>query len=69
MVVNRKGTAEPVPSIVPSVVTACENWNYRRQYAPADEGELVELLVAEANTLAVRIYDVHPFLDGNNRTT
>ncbi len=30
MVLNRKGTAEPVESIVPSVVTACENWNYRR---------------------------------------
>jgi len=25
--------------------------------------------VAEANTLAVRIYDVHPFIDGNTRAT
>jgi fido (protein-threonine AMPylation protein) len=28
-----------------------------------------EFIVAEANTLAVRIYDVHPFIDGNTRAT
>ncbi len=25
--------------------------------------------MAEANTLVVRIYDVHPFIDGNTRAT
>jgi prophage maintenance system killer protein len=31
--------------------------------------ELIKFIVAEANTLAVRIYDVHPFIDGNTRAT
>jgi fido (protein-threonine AMPylation protein) len=69
MVLNRKGTAEPVETIVPSVVSACANWSFRRRFAPVDEGDLVGFLVAEANTLAVRIYDVHPFIDGNTRAT
>ncbi len=69
MVLNRKGTAEPVESIVDSVVAACDNWNFRRQYAPEDEADLVEFIVAEANTFAVRIYDIHPFIDGNTRAT
>jgi hypothetical protein len=31
--------------------------------------DLIEFIVAEANTLAVRVYDVHPFIDGNTRAT
>jgi len=70
MVLNRKGTAVEVEAILPAVSDACENWNWRRdRYRPRDELELIEFIVAEANTLAVRIYDVHPFIDGNTRTT
>lgn len=70
MVLNRKGTAVEVDAILPAVAGACENWNWRRErYRPSDELELIEFIVAEANTLAVRIYDVHPFIDGNTRAT
>ena len=30
---------------------------------------MIEFIVAEANTLAIRVYDVHPFIDGNTRAT
>lgn len=70
MVLNRKGTAVEVDAILPAVVSACENWNWRHeQFAPDDDVELVEFAVAEANALTVRVYDVHPFIDGNTRTT
>lgn len=69
LVVNRKGTAIDKEAIVPAVIGACDNWNYRRQYAPSHGPDLVQFLVAEANTLVVAIYDVHPFIDGNTRTT
>ena len=70
MVSNRKETAAEVAMIVPGVMGACDNWNYRRQHAkPSDELELIEFIVAEANTLVVDIYDIHPFVDGNTRTT
>jgi hypothetical protein len=47
-----------------------ENWNWRRErYRPTDDLDLIEFIVAEANTLAVRVYDIHPFLDGNTRAT
>jgi fido (protein-threonine AMPylation protein) len=70
MVLNRKGTAAPVEGIIPGVVGACRNWNWRRTNTqPTDEADQVEFIVAEANTLAVTIYDVHPFLDGNTRAT
>lgn len=70
MVLNRKGTAVEVDAILPAAAGACDNWNWRREHhRPTDELELIEFIVAEANTLAVRIYDVHPFLDGNTRAT
>jgi fido (protein-threonine AMPylation protein) len=70
MVLNRKSTAVEVEAILPAVQDACENWNWRRErYRPNDDLDLVEFIVAEANTLAVRVYDVHPFLDGNTRAT
>jgi fido (protein-threonine AMPylation protein) len=70
MVLNRKSTAVEVEAILPGVQGACENWNWRRErYKPTDDLDLVEFILAEANTLAVRAYDVHPFIDGNTRTT
>lgn len=65
MVLNRKGTAVEVDAILPAVVGACENWNWRREnHRPDDELDLIEFIVAEANTLAVRIYEVHPLSTG-----
>lgn len=59
-----------VEAILPAVQNACDNWSWRRErYRPTDDLELVEFIVAEANTLAVRVYDVHPFIDGNTRAT
>ena len=70
MVLNRKGTAVEVDAILPAVAGACENWNWRREnHRPGDELDLIEFIVVEANTLAVRIYEVHPFIDGNTRAT
>jgi fido (protein-threonine AMPylation protein) len=70
MVLNRKSTAVEVEAILPAVQDACENWNWRQErYRPTYDLDLVEFIVAEANTLAVRVYDVHPFLDGNTRAT
>jgi fido (protein-threonine AMPylation protein) len=70
MVLNRKSTAVEVEAILPAIQNACENWNWRRdRYKPSDDSNLVEFTVAEANALAVRIYDVHPFIDGNTRAT
>ena len=70
MVLNRKGTAVEVEAILPALQNACDNWSWRRdRYRPTDDLELVEFIVAEANTLAVRVYDVHPFIDGNTRAT
>lgn len=68
MVLNRKGTAVEVEAILPAVQSACENWAWRRErHQPADELELIQFIVAEANTLTVRVYDVHLFIDGNTR--
>ena len=59
-----------VEAILPAVDQACGNWAWRRDnVAPDNEGELIEFIVAEANTLTVAVYDVHPFVDGNTRTT
>jgi fido (protein-threonine AMPylation protein) len=70
MVLNRKGSAVEVDAILPAVQSACENWAWRRErFRPTDDPELIEFIVAEANTLAVRIYDIHPFIDGNTRAT
>ncbi|MGN6816256.1 MAG: Fic family protein [Solirubrobacterales bacterium] len=70
MVLNRKGSAVEVDAILPAVQSACENWTWRRErFRPADGAELIKFIVAEANTLAVRVYDVHPFIDGNTRAT
>ncbi len=70
MVLNRKHTASPVESILPALAQACANWAWRRaNEAPVDDVELVEFIAVEANTLTVAVYDVHPFLDGNTRTT
>ncbi len=70
MVLNRKGTAVEVEAILPAIQNACENWSWRRQHCkPTDDLEFVEFVVAEANTLTVRVYDVHPFVDGNTRAT
>lgn len=70
MVLNRKGSAVEVDAILPAVQSACENWTWRRErFRPTDDSELVEFIVAEANTLTVRVYDVHPFIDGNTLAT
>jgi fido (protein-threonine AMPylation protein) len=70
MVLNRKGTAVEVEAILPAIDNACENWNWRQEnMRPADEADLIEFVVVEANTLAVCVYDVHPFIDGNTRAT
>lgn len=70
MVLNRKGSAVEVEAILPAVQSACENWIWRhKRFRPAGDPELIEFIVAEANTLAVRVYDVHPFIDGNTRAT
>lgn len=64
MVFNRKGTAVEIEAIVPAVHNACDNWTYRfAAVVEAASGEdQVELLVQEANTLAVHVYDIHPFM-------
>lgn len=68
MVLNRKGTAVEVEAILPAIDGACGNWNWRREnQKPTDSVDLVQFVVAEANTLIVRVYDVHPFIDGNTR--
>jgi fido (protein-threonine AMPylation protein) len=70
MVLNRKSTAVEVEAILPAVQGACENWNWRHERSrPTDDLDLIEFIVAEANTLAVRVYDVHPYIDGNTRAT
>lgn len=70
MVLNRKGSAVEVEAILPAVQSACENWAWRRErFRPVNDPELIKFVIAEANTLAVRVYDVHPFLDGNTRAT
>jgi fido (protein-threonine AMPylation protein) len=70
MVLNRKGSAVEVEAILPAVQSACENWSWRRErHRPTDDLEVVKFIVTEANTLAVRVYDVHPFIDGNTRAT
>ena len=66
MVINRKGSAVAVEAILPGIENACGNWRWRREnYAPQDGPEFIEFIVSEANALTVRIYDVHPFIDGN----
>ena len=70
IVANRKGTAAPVASILPSLVAACGNWAWRTENLwPSDELEQIEFAVAEANTLTITVYDIHPFIDGNTRAT
>lgn len=70
MVLNRKGTAVEVDAILPAVHGACADWSWRRENVrPSDDADLIEFIVAEANALTVRIYDVHPFIDGNTRVT
>ncbi|HEX3830533.1 MAG TPA: Fic family protein [Solirubrobacteraceae bacterium] len=70
MVRNRKQTAAPVEAILPGIDQACGNWKWRHDnYWPADALEEIRFIVSEANCLAVALYDVHPFVDGNTRTT
>lgn len=70
MVLNRKGTRRGGRRDPAGGGGRLQNWSWRREhYRPTDELELIKFIVAEANTLAVRIYDVHPFLDGNTRAT
>jgi len=70
VVLNRKQTAAPVEGILPALTNACDNWNWRRDnLSPNDEAEAIEFIIVEANTLAVAAYDVHPYIDGNTRTT
>jgi fido (protein-threonine AMPylation protein) len=70
MVLNRKGTAVEVEAILPAIDSACENWNWRREHrAPTDDPDLIHFAVTEANTLTVRAYDIHPFIDGNTRAS
>lgn len=69
-VVNRKGTAIGFDMIPDAVQAACGDWMWRRENRwPKDVAEQIEFIVAEANTLTVRIYDIHPFIDGNTRAT
>jgi fido (protein-threonine AMPylation protein) len=68
MVLNRNGTAVEVEAILPAIDSACGNWNWRRDHQTStDDADLMQFAVAEANTLTVRVYDVHPFIDGNTR--
>lgn len=68
-VLNRKGTAVAYEAILPALDSACGNWQWRRaNVAPPPGPEAVEFIVAEAHTLAVLVYDIHPFIDGNTRT-
>jgi hypothetical protein len=60
MVINRKGTALEVDAVLPAIAEACETWDWRQRFSPEDEAALVRFLVSEANTLTVRIYEVHP---------
>lgn len=70
IVLNRKGTAAPVEAIIPGMSNACENWRWRRENCrPEDPAEEIRFIIAEANCLTVSLYDVHPFIDGNTRTT
>jgi hypothetical protein len=71
MVLNRKGTAVQVDAIMPGVQSACDNWEWRRANVAPDDDDaaFIEFAISEANTLTVAIYDVHPFIDGNTRTT
>jgi fido (protein-threonine AMPylation protein) len=70
MVLNRKNTAVAVDAIVGAVESSCGDWRWRQEHLfPADGVDQIEFAVAEANELVVRIYDIHPFLDGNTRAT
>lgn len=70
MVVNRKGTAVPVGAIIDGVEAACGDWRWRQEnLSPEDAIEQIEFSVAEANELVIRVYNIHPFLDGNTRAT
>lgn len=69
MVLNPKGTSHAVEAILPAVSNGCENWAWRREHAPAEEVAQIRAIVAEANTLAITVYDAHPYVDGNTRTT
>lgn len=70
IVANRKGTAVAPSAIVEACENSCADWRYRQEhYSPDDPVEQLEFAVAEANELSVRIYDIHPFIDGNTRTT
>ena len=52
------------------MASLCDNWNWRREHArPESELDQISFIVTEANTLTIGIYDIHPFLDGNTRTT
>lgn len=70
MVLNRKGRAVAVEAIIPGIENACGNWHYRHEnFRPEDPLEEIRFIVSEANGLAVALYEVHPFLDGNTRAT
>jgi Fic family protein len=70
MVTNRKGTAVPVDAIVDGVEAACGDWRWRQENLnPGESLDQIEFAVSEANELVIRVYDIHPFLDGNTRAT
>ena len=69
IVLNRKGTAYPPAHIVEGVQRACDDWRWRQENVePASDEAAVAHAIAEANELIVRVYDIHPFIDGNTRT-
>lgn len=68
MVLNRKGTALAPDALESAIDSACGNWTHRFEAAGGDFGSL-ERAVSEANEAAIAIYDAHPFIDGNTRTT
>ncbi len=67
---NRKVTAWPARDVGVGVLNACADWETAvREYQAPDYFTGLVFYVSQANRLAVRIYDIHPFLDGNTRVT
>lgn len=70
VVLNRKGTAVDPAAIIEGCENSCADWRYRLEnHFPLEPIEQIAFSVTEANELVVRIYDIHPFVDGNTRAT
>lgn len=67
---NRKATAWPARSVEGGVREACLDWEAATAaHRPESRIEGMLFSVQQANRVAVRVYDIHPFLDGNTRAT